>query len=46
LKLLNIENPSMVLINGSEIMIDGVFVKNEIKDNDENFKLLRKQIII
>lgn len=46
LKLLNIENPSMVLINGSEIMIDGVFVKNEIKDNDESFKLLRKQIII
>ncbi|EBQ0837853.1 amidohydrolase family protein [Salmonella enterica] len=46
LKLLSNEYPSSVLIDGNEIIVDGQFVKEEIKENDAEFKTLREQVKI
>ncbi|BET80209.1 S-adenosylhomocysteine deaminase Methylthioadenosine deaminase [Edwardsiella anguillarum] len=44
LKLLNNENPSYVLIDGNEIIIDGQFAKNSTIENDAKFKTLRERV--
>jgi len=44
LKLLNNENPSYVLINGKEIIIDKEFIDGSVKDNYESFKILREKV--
>lgn len=44
LKLLNNETPSFVLIDGNEIIFEGKFVKSGIKENDEEFKILREKV--
>jgi len=44
LKLLNNENPSCVLIDGKQIIVDKEFVNGLDKDNDASFKILREQV--
>lgn len=44
LKLLSNEKPSRVLIDGNEMIIDGEFIKNNILENDAEFKILRERV--
>ncbi|EER2209526.1 TPA: amidohydrolase family protein [Escherichia coli] len=46
LKLLNNERPSVVLINGKKIVVNGNLVKSTTKENNYNFKLLRGKVIV
>lgn len=46
LKLLNDENPSLVLVNGCEIIRECRFVKSGIEDNKKEFLMLRGMVKI